>query len=99
MREEWIVGVSEGREPWLQRKERQSGAHRDVHRENMAPTFPLARKMRGADFHESLQRVGLKDWSFRGQKAWLGWNPEGAALLHERKHKQPQDRQPDLRIT
>ena len=31
------MGVGEGREPWLQRKERESRAHRGKHKENTSP--------------------------------------------------------------
>ena len=57
-----------------------------MHKENISPK-PSAGKIRKAEFPEFLQPGGLKDWSFKGQWVWLGWNPEGAALLLERGRK------------
>ena len=76
-------GAAEGREPLSQKKVRDSGMHRDKHK-NISPK-PLAGKTRGAKFGEFLQPVGLKDWSFRGPQAWLGQRPEEAALLLEKR--------------
>ena len=55
-----ITGAKGEREPWLQRKARENGVHRDEHKEGTSPK-PLARKRRGAEFHEILQPAGLKD--------------------------------------
>lgn len=65
-----IMGDVVGRKPWIWRKVRENGVHRNTHNENTYAK-PLARKMRGADSHEFLQPVGLKHWSFIGQWAWL----------------------------
>ena len=55
-----------------------------MHKENISPK-PLAWKMRRAEFHEFLQPMGLKAWSFEGQQASLGQSLEGTALLLERR--------------
>ena len=87
----------EGREPRSQRKVRERGAHKKMHKENTFPK-PLAGKTRRADFHGFLQPVGLEGWSFKGYWAWLGQNPEDTALLLERRQaKIPWGRQKDLR--
>ena len=65
------MGAVEGREPWSRKKVTESGKHRDTHKANTSPK-PLSGKMRGAEFHEFLQQVGFKDWSFRSLQAWLG---------------------------
>lgn len=46
-------------------------AYRGTHKQNTS-VKPLAGKIRGADFHEYLQTVGLEDWNFKGPEAWLG---------------------------
>ena len=48
------MGAAEGKEPWLQRKVRESGVHRGRHKENTSAK-PLARKIGRADFPEFLQ--------------------------------------------
>lgn len=59
-----MASATEGREPCLQRKARESGVHRDKHKENSSPK-PLAGKTRGTNFHEFLQPVGFEDWFWR----------------------------------
>lgn len=54
------MGATERRKPRLWRKMRESGAHRDTHKENTFPK-PLGGQMREADFYEFLQTAGLKD--------------------------------------
>ena len=51
------------------RERRESGAHRDKHKENTSPKS-LTAKMRGADSHEVLQPAGIKDRSFGGLWPW-----------------------------
>lgn len=55
--------------------------HPGTHK-NISPK-PFVWKMRGAEFFEFLQSVGLKTWAFKGQRGWLGQSPEGTALLLE----------------
>lgn len=55
-----MVSAEEGREPWSQRREKESGAHRGSHKENTFP-MPVVGKSRGADFPEFLQSAGLED--------------------------------------
>ena len=57
--EKGIMGAAEGREPWSWRKERRSGTHKDMHKENPSPE-PLSGKMKEAEFYEFLKIVGLK---------------------------------------
>ena len=64
------MGSSDGREPWLQRKAVENGAHKVTYKDNTFPK-PLTGKKRAAEFCEFLQSVGLKDWSFRGLQSWL----------------------------
>ena len=47
------------------------GAHRGTHKKNITPKL-LAWNMRVAEFHEFLQTVELKAWSFKGPWVWLG---------------------------
>lgn len=54
--------AAEGKEPLLQGKVRESGAHRNKHKENNFRKI-LAQKTRGVEFHGLLQPAGLKDWS------------------------------------
>lgn len=42
------------------------GIRRGMHKGNISPK-PLAEKMRGVDFYEFLQPMGLRDLSFKGQ--------------------------------
>lgn len=58
--------------------------HRGMHREN-ASIYHLAWKMGGAEFRDFWQSVWLNIWSSKGQKAWLGWSPEGIVLLVEKR--------------
>lgn len=51
--------------------EREKGTHRGRHKRKVSPK-PLVWKMRGAEFHKSMQPTGLKVWRFEGQWAWLG---------------------------
>lgn len=74
----------DGRDPGSWRRVRDRGAHRRMYKENISPE-PLAREMRGADFQEFLQPASFEDWNFKGLRVWLGQNPEGAALLLERR--------------
>ena len=53
-------------------------------KENIFPN-PLARIMRGVEFHEFLKREDLKTWSFKGQQSWLPYSWKGIALLLERR--------------
>lgn len=48
--------------------EKKSGAHRDMHKENMS-SKTLPGKMGVADFCDVLQTVELKEWRFEGQWA------------------------------
>lgn len=54
LREKQIVGAVEEREPWSWTKARESGKHREMHKENNSPK-PLARKTREAEFCEFLR--------------------------------------------
>lgn len=54
LEEKLITGAVEGREPWSQRKARESEASRDKHNNNTYPK-PLPGKRRGAEFCEFLQ--------------------------------------------
>lgn len=74
----------DGRDPWSWRRVRDRGAHRRMHKENISPKS-LAENMRGVEFHKFLQSVGLKDWSFKSQLAWLGNSPVGTVVLLERR--------------
>lgn len=49
-------------------REKERGGHKGSHEENTTPKS-LAGKMRGDDFPESLQPVGLEDWSLKGGQA------------------------------
>lgn len=60
-----ITGVVDGRKPWSQteereREKRECRAFRGSQKENSSPP-PLSGKRSGADFHELLQPVGLKE--------------------------------------
>ena len=77
--EKLIIGATEGRELWLQRRARERGAQGKAQGEHFPKTIAL--ENRGAKFHELLQPVGLNAWSFKGQQAWLGQSPEGTPLL------------------
>ena len=67
-----------------QRRMREKGTYRRMHKENMFPKL-LSWERRGAEFHEFLQTTELKALSFQCQWAWLGWSPDGTALLLERR--------------
>lgn len=43
----------------------------NTHKETISPK-PLAGNMRGAEFCEFLQPLGLEDWNFRVRQACLG---------------------------
>lgn len=60
----------ERREPWLQRRARESGGYRNTHKECLPR--PLTRKVRGAYFCGFLQPLALNDWSF--DVCGLGWD-------------------------
>ena len=64
------MGAAEGSELWSQRKV-ESKAHRRMHKENITPK-PLAGKKREDEFCEFFSTSRAKDWSFKGQWAWLG---------------------------
>ena len=49
----------------LKRGEKERAAHRVLQKENTS-VKPLTRKTRGDDYHEFLQPVEDKHWSFRG---------------------------------
>ena len=51
-------------------REREKAAHRGLHKENTSLN-PLTGEMRGADYHEILEPVELKDWNFRS--LCCGW--------------------------
>ena len=63
------MGAVEGRKPWWQKRAKERGAHRGMHKK----TYPkqLAGKMRGTEFHELLQPVEYKA-SFKAQPVLLG---------------------------
>lgn len=50
---------------------RERGVYKKMHKENNFPKLLVA-KTRGADFLKFLQQVGLEDWNFNGQRAFLG---------------------------
>ena len=47
-------------------------------------------KMRGAEFHESLQPAGLMAWLCKGQRAWLGRTWRAPLWLLRRRQDNPQ---------
>ena len=51
----------------------------------------LAWKVSGPEFHEFLQPVGLKAWSFKGQCAWLWETSEDIEAAGEKTGEQPVD--------
>ena len=77
------MGAVEGRELWSWGKGRDRRMYKGLHK-NISPK-PLAGQTRGTDFREFLQAAGLEDWSFSSSLTWLGWSPQGAALLLERR--------------
>ena len=58
-----------GRESMSWRSTRKRLAHKGAHRENEC-SQQLAWKVKGAEFHEFLQPVHLKAWSFKGHYVW-----------------------------
>ena len=68
---EMDCGCCGGEGPLLMEK---GEAERNTQRNSQGKHFPKATgyKMSGADFHEFLQPVGYKDWSFKGRWTWLG---------------------------
>ena len=59
--EKWIMDTAEEWESrWRERRQKDRGVHRTLYKENTFPK-PLTGKTRGADFHEILQPIGIKD--------------------------------------
>lgn len=63
--EKGLSTAGEGRELWSQRKVRERGVHKGMHKENTSPKL-LAGKKREA-VYVFLQSVGHEDWHFKGQ--------------------------------
>lgn len=74
-----MVSAAEGREPWSQRREKESGAHRGSHKENTFP-MPVVGKSRGADFPEFCNQQGLKTGVRK--VSGLGWDRALRVLLN-----------------
>lgn len=79
------MGAAVWRELTSQRRERERGAHRETHKENISQKF-FSWKMRGNEF---LQSAWLKAWRFKDSR--LGWaEPRGHWVAPgERAGKQP----------
>lgn len=65
MEKKYITGPRDERDPWSQRKARKRQAHRAMHKEKVF-LRSLTGKTRGSGFHNFLQPVGDKNWSFNG---------------------------------
>lgn len=68
-------GCYEGKQVLVTEKgERVECTGRSTERRKTSPK-PLPGKRRGAEFHEFLQPMELKDWGFRGPHTWLQDRP------------------------
>ena len=74
------MGAAKEKDLWSWGEARERGAHKEMHKENVSPKV-LAWKM-GVAKISSCNQLGLTP-SFKCQWAWLGWSPEGSALLLE----------------